>query len=321
MKRVMFMKKYMTQMLQSLVIAGLFPAVIIAALSNAYGRVNSQAAETTIMPSSHQIVVINEEGKTETMELEQYITGVVLGEVSPQFHIEALKAQAVAARTYTIYCIEVLKKHSIGAVCKDYRCCQSYCDPAVYLKNGGTNQGLERIITAIESTAGEILCYDTNVICATYFASSGGQTEDALEIWGETYPYLKAVNSPGEEDCGYFSQQVSLTPSELQTTLGVSLSGTPKSWFGIVKSTVGGGVDLMRIGGKLYTGTELRKLFNLRSTIFTICATEDLIIIDTKGYGHRVGLSQHGANAMAQRSSGYLDILCHYYSGVTLEHL
>lgn len=307
--------------LQSLVLAGVIPAMMISVVSNEYAKLNPQSLVPEEAVGSYKITVLGSEEEPEEMELESYVIGVILGEVSPDFHGEALKAQAVAARTYALYCIEILQKHSTGAVCKDYHCCQAFCEPEEFLRKGGTVQQLNKVMDAVGDTSGEILNYNKKLICSTYFASSGGQTEDALEVWGKSYPYLKSVESPGEEDCGYFSKQVSFTSSDFQDALGVCLTGSPSSWFGIVKYTAGGGVDLMRIGGRLYTGTELRNLLKLRSTIMTITAADDKIIIDTKGYGHRVGMSQHGANAMAEDGNDYRKILEHYYSGTLLHQL
>lgn len=267
--------------------------------------------------SQLQIPVLQQNGDIENMELDAYLTNVLLGEVSAEFHEEALKAQAVAARTYTLRCIET-GKHDIGAVCTDYHCCQTYREPEEYLDRGGTEAGLLKFRQAVQETSAQVLYYEDSLINATYFASSGGMTEDACEVWGQEYPYLKPVSSPGEEDCGYFSYQESISPEQLQSLLGVELIGKPPSWFGIVTYTAGGGVDLMRIGGKLYTGVELRKCLGLRSTVFEVIPTDEVILIKTKGYGHRVGLSQHGADAMAAAGKSYQEILSHYYQGAVL---
>lgn len=278
-----------------------------------YGRMNMDNQQSTL-----SISVLGKDGTVEQMELEEYIARVVLGEVSTGYHPEALKAQAVAARTYTLYCVLSLSKHAEGAVCKDHRCCQAYCDPDGYLRNGGTQQGLEKVRRAVQDTRGEVLYYNNELICATYFACSAGRTENAEDVWGEKYPYLKAVFS-SEENSGCDEQKIELSASELQHCLGVQLAGKPEQWFGFKLDTVGGGVALIRIGGNLYTGVELRKLLNLRSTIFDITVKKESVIIQSRGYGHRVGMSQHGANAMAEAGCGYRSILLHYYTGVTLK--
>lgn len=272
----------------------------------------SAESEPTMIP------VLQQSGEVEQMELEEYICRVVLGEVPASFETEALKAQAVAARTYTLRCVEAGKKHPQGAVCTDYRCCQAYKEPEMYLEVGGTEKSVEKIRDAVMDTAGQVLYFNGNLINATYFASSGGMTEDAQEVWGQAYPYLQPVVSPGEEGCGYFDNEVICTAEEFQDKLGVTLSGSPKNWFGMVTYTAGNGIDLMRIGGRLYTGVELRRIFSLRSTIFTVSTTEDSVTFRTDGFGHRVGMSQHGADAMAVTGSTYDEILAHYYQGTTL---
>jgi stage II sporulation protein D len=243
----------------------------------------------------------------------------VLGEVPASFEIEALKAQAVAARTYTLRCIQEGDRHPDGAVCTDYKCCQAYCEPDEYLRSGGTQANIDKVFGAVNQTAGQVVCYDGELIYATYFASSGGITEDAREVWGQAFPYLVSVSSPGEKDTAYHGEKLTFTTSEFQERLGVTLQGSPEVWFGKVRYTVGGGVDAIRIGARLYSGLELRRAFGLRSTIFTVSASAETITFETKGYGHRVGLSQYGADAMAVAGYDYDGILAHYYRGTTIE--
>lgn len=269
-------------------------------------------------PSSLFVSVLGKDGEAEQMELEEYVVRVVLGEISVKYHPEALKAQAVAARTYTLYCIQSIGKHDGGAVCTDHRCCQAYCEPEKYFENGGTEQGLEKVWRAVEDTRGEVLYYNNELICATYFACSGGRTEDAAAVWGEEYPYLRSVESVDENgSCDV--QKIRLSKWELQQHLGTEFSGTPEQWIGFKMDTVGGGVALIRIGARLYTGVELRKLLNLKSTSIDITVENGDMIVQTRGYGHRVGMSQHGSNVMAEAGEKYESILLHYYTDVTLK--
>ena len=315
------MKLIFKQLIQSWLLAGVLPAVLMGALSNGVRQLDDRSVIPEKIRKRHEVCVLDHDGSVQKMELENYVTGVLLGELSAEFDFEALKAQAVATRTYTLYSMDVLKKHSTGAVCKDYHCCQAYCDPQAYLDNGGTEQGLERIMSAVEATAGEVVRYGADLICATYFACSGGLTEDAQEVWGQPYPYLKSVESQCKDNCRYCNDIVRMTRLEFQEKLGVQLNGEASSWFGFVRYTIGGGVDLIRIGGKLYTGVELRDLLNLRSTVISIEATDDEIAIRTKGYGHRVGMSQCGANAMAADGDDYREILSHYYTNTWLDRI
>ena len=152
---------------------------------------------------------------------------------------------------------------------------------------------------------------------ATYFSSAGNMTEDAVAVWGNAFPYLVSVESP-EGDDPFDGQTVTFTAEKFQSLLGVTLKGKPSSWFGAVMYTVGGGVDKIRIGGTLYKGTEIRSKLGLRSTDFTVTTTDTEVTFTTNGNGHRVGMSQYGAQALAQEGEDYLQILYHYYTGTQI---
>ena len=143
-------------------------------------------------------------------------------------------------------------------------------------------------------------------------------TEDAAAVWGADIPYLQATESPGEEGATHYIDTVTFSAVEFQNALGVSLKGNAATWLGPVQYTRGGGVDTIEIGGTVYQGKTLRKLLNLRSTAFTMTAVGDTVIITTKGFGHRVGMSQYGAEAMAVDGYDYTEILAHYYKGAVL---
>lgn len=259
-------------------------------------------------------------GAVEQMDLDTYLVGVVLAEMPSFFEEEALKAQAVVARTYTRKAYETGGKHGDGSVCSDPSCCQAYITQRDYLERGGTEEGLKKVVSAVEATSGQVLSYEGELIEATYFSCSGGSTEDAEAVWGTAYPYLKSVDSPGEEQAAPYETTVVFTPREFQNALGRILEGVPAQWFGLTTYTEGGGVAEMKICGETYTGTQLRAILGLRSTAFRIEAGEN-IQITTWGYGHRVGMSQYGADAMAVAGSSYETILAHYYQGAELTSL
>ncbi len=256
-------------------------------------------------------------GKTQEMDMEDYLVGVVLAEMPVSFELEALKAQAVAARTYTRKAWETGGKHGDGSVCRESGCCQAYLPEDAYLEQGGTQEALDKVRRAVALTSGQVLTYQGELIEATYFSCSGGSTEDAAAVWGTDFPYLRSVESPGEESAAHYTDTVTFTPQQFQNALGTELTGYPKSWFGTATYTAGGGVATMTIGGEAYSGTELRSLLGLASTNFTITPGANLIIT-TYGYGHRVGMSQYGADAMAVTGSTYDEILSHYYPGTVL---
>ncbi|MBQ7001439.1 MAG: stage II sporulation protein D [Oscillospiraceae bacterium] len=280
-----------------------------------------QAKETMPERIALRMYLRDQDGGVAMLDMDTYLVGVVMAEMPASFEMEALKAQSVAARTYTHKAYTTGGKHGDGSVCTDPGCCQAYLTEESYLAKGGSPEGIEKIRSAVCATSGEVLTYEGDLIEATYFSCSGGSTEDAAAVWGTDYPYLRAVSSPGEEAAVYHMDTVTVTPRQFQNALGRELPGPPQTWFGAPSYTAGGGVDSMTIGGEAYTGTQLRSLLDLRSTAFSFSAEADTITITTHGYGHRVGMSQYGADAMAVAGSTYQKILTHYYPGTTLTQI
>lgn len=275
---------------------------------------------TIALPVSDiQVSVLLTDARCQQMDLEEYLTGVVLAEMPADFEPEALKAQAVVARTYTLRRMETGTKHTDGDVCGNSNCCQGYKSPEDYLSGGGTQASVDKIRQAVHATSGQVLTYEGKLIEATYFSCSGGTTEDALAVWGTDIPYLQSTDSPGEENASHYKDSVFFSKEEFESCLGGGLSGSPTTWLGAVTYTTGGGVNTIQIGGQTYKGTQIRTLLGLRSTDFTMTASETGIEVVTHGYGHRVGMSQYGADAMAASGSDYTQILAHYYTGTTLE--
>ena len=268
--------------------------------------------------TSPTIPVLHADGSVADMELEDYLCGVVLAEMPVNFELEALKAQCVVARTYGLRRLEQGTKHPNGAVCTDAACCQGYISYDDFYNRGGDQSGIMKVSQAVAETAGEVLLYNGELIDATYFSCSGGRTEDAAAVWGNDVPYLQSTISPGEEGATHYTDAVTISPDVIEEALGIDLTGDPDGWFRILSFTEGGGVDEILICGQPFTGVELRKLLSLRSTNFTVTSTEDGITFYTKGYGHRVGMSQYGADAMAVSGSSYDEILAHYYHGTIL---
>lgn len=264
------------------------------------------------------ISVLNEDGQIAYMPLHDYLTCVLLAEMPASFAEEALKAQAVVARTYTMRAVEGAGKHEGAALCTDSACCQGYIDTQQYLAKGGTQENVQKIRELVLSTDGQVLTYEGKLIEATYFSCSGGVTEDAVAVWGTDVPYLQSVVSPGEEHAAHYTDTVTFSAADFSSKLGLELSGSPEEWFGAVTYTNGGGIATMTIGGEAFSGTQLRKLLDLRSTAFTVTTQDDAISIQTRGYGHRVGMSQYGADAMAAAGSTYSEILAYYYRGTEL---
>ncbi len=285
------------------------------------GATESTATEASL-PSEMDTAVITvllDDGTTCPMEENAYLTGVLLAEMPVSFHDEALKAQVVVARTYARKQLSSGAKHSGQAICTDSSCCQAYRSPETFLETGGTEMDLERIRTLVEQTKHEMLYYGDALIEATYFSCSGGRTEDAVAVWGTQIPYLQALDSPGEEQATHYTDTVQFSAEEFASRLQLTPDALPGDWFGDITYTPGGGVDTIEICGVSFSGTDLRRVFQLRSTAFQISAVGQTVTVTTKGFGHRVGMSQYGAEAMAVDGNDYRQILQYYYPGTVLQ--
>ena len=269
-----------------------------------------------------RMVRVRKGAETLQLPLEEYLVGVVLSEMPASFAPEALKAQAVAARTFTLRQMTRGGKHDDCDLCADSTCCQAWTTrEELAAKLGASWNGYwEKASAAVEETSGQVLTYGGELIEAVYFSCSGGTTEDAAAVWGSEVPYLQSVSSDGEENASKYRSQVTVSLETFcrritEAAPEAKLSGKPMSWFGETQRTEGGGVESMQIGGVAFRGTELRTMFHLNSTKFSVAVTGDGIEFDVLGYGHRVGMSQYGANAMAQEGYDYQQILAHYYTG------
>lgn len=316
------MKTLLKDLLSAVIMGFVLPAVLLNGAVTLHNQTASAqtavAFEETRAQHSRYIGRRLNSGDIIEEPLEEYLIGVVLAEMPGEFEYEALKAQAVAARTYTLKADLTGGKHGDGSVCGNSSCCQAYLSPEDYRKLGGSDEILEKIRSAVWDTAGQVLTYDGELIEATYFSCSGGYTEDAQTVWGGHFPYLISVSSPGEESSAHYRETRQFTAEELEQALGVHLNDDPDSWLGTVVYTKGGGVEFMVIGDMQFTGTQLRSLLGLRSTAISAEVENGELLITTKGYGHRVGMSQYGADAMAVLGHTYDQILAHYYPGTTL---
>lgn len=284
---------------------------------------SSEVAEPAV-PAT-QTVRLLDDGTVRELPLEEYLVGVVLAEMPASFELEALKAQAVAARTFTLRHMEK-SKHSDANLCSDSTCCQAWkSKEALQEKLGDAWPDYwKKAQSAVKETAGEVLTYDGQLIDAVYFSCSGGTTEDAVAVWGTEIPYLQSVKSEGEEHVRKFKSQIRVPCTEFKQVVEkaneqASLKGPPSKWIGSVTRSEGGGVLEWMIGGQPFQGTALRKLFHLNSAKFDLSVQEQEIVFDVYGAGHRVGMSQYGANAMAQAGKNYQEILTHYYTDTKVE--
>ena len=254
-------------------------------------------------------------GNIEKYELEEYIIGVVGAEMPASFNKEALKAQSVVARTYALKSIKNNKQLTSD------NSTQNFKDNNELKKMWGSsyNTYYNKIKSAVLETKGLYLSYNNDYVDAVYHSTSNGNTEDAVYVWGNSVPYLKSVSSEYDNTNKNYSSSITLTYNEISNKLKNSIDSNTK--FNIISKTSGNRVKEIEINGTTYSGVEFRKLLNLRSADFSIENNGVNVVISTNGYGHGVGMSQYGANGMANNGSSYTDILLHYYTGVSIKNI
>lgn len=281
-------------------------------------------------------------GKMVEMPLDEYVRGVVAAEMPASFGTEALKAQAVAARTFAVKRMRQFggpgcAAHPGADVCTDHLHCQAWISDDELRKRLSYLEYYayaRKIASAVESTSGKIVTYQGKPIEAYYHAASGGSTDNSEDVWQAAVPYLRAVSTEFEAREPSFQQRVEFTIDELEKKLGVKLRQRKVRTYKVAGKDVqvvaeermdrpievlsasrAGRVKDIRIGDKIFSGYSLREILGLRSTKLTYQVVGDKVYFITTGYGHGVGMSQYGAQAMAQAGKTYVDILKHYYKG------
>ena len=247
------------------------------------------------------------------------------------FEIEALKAQAVVARTYTIYqTMYNSSKHTDADICDNYACCQAWISKEERMAKWGQDEAegnWNKIVEAVNSTTGKIVAYNGKPINAFFHANSGGMTESSLNIWGGIdYPYLKSVETAGESEYSQYSSQVKITKEELLNKMkekypDCEIDFSQTDCIKIQEYTTSGRVKTIKIGNKEIAGTEARTILGLKSTNFSVVIEGEEIIFSVTGYGHGVGMSQTGADSMAKTGANYETIIKHFYTGVEIIEL
>lgn len=301
------------------------PALFLRACS-LYGEADGGGTDTGAAAPLPILVYHDETGRTERMDMEVYLCGVVAAECPASFAQEALKAQAVAARTYAKRRLGKPCGRGGAEICTDSACCQAYAEEAACREKWGSDYGKywRKIQSAVEETAGEAIYYEGELIEALYHASSGGRTEDAQHVFAQARPYLVGVESPGEEDAGVFYDEKAFSRRELVKRVNRACAGADleaarlEEQLRVLSRYESGRVEEVALGGARLSGKELRKLLGLRSANFSIAYEGDSVLFSTRGYGHGVGMSQYGANAMAREGADYREILSYYYAGVEI---
>lgn len=284
-------------------------------------------AEPVGEDASTTVRVATETGEVTEMTAADYLWGVVAAEMPASFEPEALKAQAVTARTYTAWKTGAGENnHPQADVCTDINCCQAFVTQEQAMADWGAEGQAyaEKIRSAVAQTDGKVIRYGGQPIQAVFFSSAAGRTEDAVAVWGNAVPYLVGVDSPEGESVPNYHTEVSFAAQQFKELFlaqypGADLSGSPDSWFRNKTMTASGRVASMEVGGVAVKGTRLRSIFGLRSTCFSVETADDSVVFYVTGYGHGVGMSQYGANTLAQQGKTWQEILKWYFTGVEID--
>lgn len=267
--------------------------------------------------------------EVEQLNIEDYLYNVVSAEMPADFEKEALKAQAVVARTYTIYKVNN-KKHEEADICDDSSCCQAWISKENRYNKWEESKREEywnKIVDCVNETKGKIITYENEPINAFFHANSGGKTELPINVWGgNTMPYLQIVETSGENEYSGYSSEVKLTYDELINKLkekyqDIKIDFNNDEDIKILERTNSDRVKTIKLGNHELSGVELRTILGLKSTNFEFSKDKNMIIFKVIGYGHGVGMSQTGADSLAKKGENYEQIINHFYSGITIKDI
>lgn len=267
-------------------------------------------------------------GEIEEVGIDEYLYGVVSAEMPVDFEMEALKAQAVVARTYTIYkCIQNEGKHGEAHICDSSNCCQAWISKEDRLNRWDEDKreaNWNKIVSAVEETKGNIITYENQPINAFFHSNSGGATEPPINVWGGSgYPYLQTVETSGEDGYEQYNSENEFTKDEFIMKMKERYSDfeidfNTENCIQILEYTTGNRIKTIKIGNHNLSGVEVRQIFGLKSANFIIDVS-DSIRFKVIGYGHGVGMSQTGADSLAKQGYKYEDIIKHFYTGVEVK--
>lgn len=300
--------------------------------SEEYKNPNKDIIKYSSLPKISKVkVFMSKENTVKEINLEVYVAGVVAAEMPATFGLEALKAQAVAARTYALAHVTqlggTLCKNGYGANLCDTTHCQAYMTKEERMKLWDNNSAQEqdnwnKIELAVESTLGQVLTYNDSLVMEPYyFATSSGKTENSEEVFSNSVPYLRSVESPGEERSSNFKTSNTFKYKEISQIINNNYNNAKvtsdkiKNQIAVIDRSEAGSVKNIKVGSITMTGSKFRTMLGLKSSNFEIKFNSSGIEIDCSGYGHGVGMSQWGADAMAKQGKNYIEILTHYYQG------
>lgn len=282
-------------------------------------RYTNEALENSVKGNDEEYisVMLTKTGKTAEMDMREYVIGCVAGEMSPEYHEEALKAQAVACYTFSQYIKERDKGKSGADISDDSGVYQAYIDKDERKKKWG--DGFEKYESAVESAVdavlGQQILYDGKPVMAAFFDKCSGTTESAENVWGKKLPYLVSVPSDGDKLSPQLESETKLTVEEFKKAFnGKNIDFSSENQLvNITERFDSGIVRTVSVSGTEMSGTDFRTLLKLKSADFSAENDGENVIITCRGNGHFVGMSQYGADYMARQGSSYREILLHYY--------
>lgn len=298
------------------------PSIIVTFFGNTLDDPFQTAQDGEFEMNEEAISVAVMRTKADTVEdipLENYIVGVVAAEMLVEFEIEALKAQALAARTYAVSRIlggDKTEAYDLTDTIQH----QVYKNDAELQKLWGAayEENIKKIRAAVEATSGEIITYNDKPITPAYFSMSNGYTENSEDYWENEVAYLRSVESPWDLEQPKLVGQETFTVEELSELLDVDLSSTPDL---VISRKPSGRVEKLQVNGKMFTGRDIRERLGLRSSDFSIKQNKSHYVFTTKGNGHGIGMSQYGADSMAKAGKSYEEILKYYYQDVEINNI
>lgn len=315
------MKKILWWWVATAVITAFIPLAMLLK----YGKYQKPLPESEKTVS----VYVAQEDKVVTMRESQYLKEVVSAEMPASFEFEALKAQAVAARSYLVsrqnaYKISGTPEEHKGAdICTDPTHCKAWISEEKRRESWGADadKNWDKISRAVDETSGEVITYNGEVISAVFHSTSSGKTESSKDVWGGDRPYLVSVESYGDTLSPKYKSEKEISLAEFKKIAEKNIEGVDfkKGIIGDIARSDAGGIMTVEIGGVAVKGTVFRKIYDLRSTNVEISIDKDAVKFDVTGFGHGVGMSQYGANYLASQGKDYKEILKTYYTGVEIK--
>ncbi len=327
------MKKLIVWVIIIISVSFLLPAV----LTQKFSFVESSAESTEEIKQEYTYqnygkvkLLHTQTGQIEELDMDEYLLGVVCSEMPVDYELEALKTQAIVARTYTVYLIQNGGKHEGADICDSSNCCQAWISKEKRFERweeAKREENWEKIKSAVNSTKGKVIKYDGKIIKAFFHANSGGKTENVSAVWGGAdLPYLQSVETSGENNYSQYSSEIEISKSEFEAKIKsthpeFTINYEEENCIEIKEYTSGNRVKTLKIGNIEISGVELRTILGLRSANFSFEINGDNIKFFVTGYGHGVGMSQTGADSLAKQGILCEDIIKHFYTGVSIENI